>query len=100
MEASIPADGTTPTTESQTSPSRADWFVADAFVLSAEIGRNTFPVMVDAAEQFLWSGLTWERWSMLSEQSRAAFVDAGMNIAKQKVAWMAELLSSRVQVEG
>ena len=56
--------------------------------------------MVDAAEQFLWSGLTWERWSMLSEQSRAAFVDAGMNIAKQKVAWMAELLSSRVQVEG
>ena len=37
---------------------------------------------------------------MLSEQSRAAFVDAGMNIAKQKVAWMAELLSSRVQVEG
>ena len=59
---------------------RLDFFCADIFNISTDFSKPNHALMVDQAEMFLLSGLTWERWAMLSEESREAFSEAGRKI--------------------
>jgi hypothetical protein len=61
---------------------RADWFIVDAVPVEVELTDELKAAMVTNAEMYLRAvgTLTWEKWSLLSEASRAAFLEAGERV--------------------
>jgi hypothetical protein len=61
---------------------RIDWFLADVFAVEIDVTDEAQAQMVVHAEMFLRCGntLSWDKWSLLSESSRAAFLKASENV--------------------
>lgn len=57
---------------------RIDWFLADVANVEVELTEELMAAMVGMAIQYLkvTGHMPWERWSLLSEASRAAFESA------------------------
>lgn len=57
---------------------RVDWFLADALVVEVEISEETKVQLVAQAEMYIRTNgqLPWEKWSLLSDASRAVFLEA------------------------
>jgi hypothetical protein len=56
---------------------RVDWFIADVANIEIDVSPELMGGLIGNAIEYLKVGeLTWEKWSLLSEASRAAFVEA------------------------
>lgn len=61
---------------------RMDFFMVDVFPVEIDLTEEALGQMVAYAESFLRSGgvMPWDRWSLLSEASRMAFLKASENV--------------------
>lgn len=68
---------------SSENPIRLDWFMVDTATVQAGMSEADINVLRNEAERFILSGLSWERWAMLSAESRDAFASAGAAIRER-----------------
>ena len=70
---------------------KADWLMSDIGVLQASLSEEAKEVLAFTAEQFLRAGgaVSWNMWSLLSPESRTAFVKAAERIQAEKAAQIA-----------
>ena len=56
---------------------RIDYFMAEVFNVEIDITPESLEVMAQAAYSFLkCGGMVWEKWSLLNDASRTAFLMA------------------------
>lgn len=61
---------------------RIDWFMADVLAVEIELNEQALEEMVSHAAGYLRAGgpVPWDRWSLLSEASRTAFLMASERV--------------------
>lgn len=57
---------------------RVDWFLADVMVVEVQLDEDLKGRLVAEAEMYIRTNgrLPWEKWSLLSDASRAIFLEA------------------------
>ena len=76
---------------------KADWFIGDLAIGTVELSDENREALKLQAKAFLLGGgsLSWERWAMLSEESRQAFSQAGIEIRDREAAQIALYMQDR-----
>jgi hypothetical protein len=60
---------------------RVDYFMAEVFNVEIDVTPETLEVMASAAEAFLkCGGMVWDKWSLLNDASRTAFIMAAERV--------------------
>ena len=62
---------------------RVDYFMAEVFNVEIDVTPESLEVMAQAAYGFLkCGGMVWDKWSLLNDASRTAFLMAAERIGK------------------
>lgn len=66
---------------------RVDWFLADVATVEIEVTQELMGAMIGTAFQYLKvnGDLPWEKWSLLSEVSRSAFMAAAEQLKTREI---------------
>lgn len=60
---------------------RVDYFMAEVFNVEIDVTPESLEVMAQAAEGFLrCGGMVWDKWSLLNDASRTAFLMASERV--------------------
>jgi hypothetical protein len=60
---------------------RVDYFMAEVFSVEIEVTPEALEIMVQQAEAFLkCGGMVWDKWSLLNDASRTAFLMAAERV--------------------
>lgn len=60
---------------------RVDYFMAEVFNVEIEVTPDSLEIMAQQAEAFLkCGGMVWDKWSLLNDASRTAFIMAAERV--------------------